>query len=257
LNALISLCVTSYNRYDKLKNCIESFFATNTYNPDNIELIIIDNGSDDTVTADYVRSLQPECRDYHYILNEKNDYPYCLRRAKNQARAMANGQYFIDCPDDHLFVVQSPWVSETINYLKASDKKISCICHYAYPKYRFYKPNNCMSECTDNSDYYVSELKGYADYHLMSRQAYKKIGVYREDLAWAPNAESDYMERSLELNYRRALLKYPVSIINEESYKLLLPIDYGHYKNAFSQQLYPVYNETLINYASQNGHICK
>lgn len=249
--------MTSYNRYNKLKSCIESFFATNAYNPDNIELIITDNGSDDTKTSDYIRSLRPECRAYHYILNEKNDYPYCLRRAKNQARAKATGQYFVDCPDDHLFVVRSPWISETVNYLKTNGKKISCICHYAYPEYRFYKPNNRMSECTHNNDYYVSELKGYADYHLMSRQAYKKIGAYREDLAWTPNAESDYMKRSLELDYRRALLRYPVSIINEENYRLLLPIDYEQYKSAFSQQLYPVCNEALIEYASKNGHVCK
>ncbi len=38
-------------------------------------------------------------------------------------------------------------------------------------------------------------LCGYADYHLIKREAYEIIGKLREDLSFALNTKSEYMER--------------------------------------------------------------
>ena len=204
MNDRVSLCITSYNRFDKLSACLESFLSTNTYDPARLQLVIIDNGSTDHRVIEKIKNLHHPFGDYKYLLNEKNDYPFCLRRAKNQARSLADGDFFIDCPDDHLFVVRSSWIKETIKYLKQETEAISSVCHYAYPLYRFSKANNLMSPSSVNSDYFVSHLKGYADYHLMTRAAYEDIGLYREDLSFEPNAESEYMDRSFAMGYRRA-----------------------------------------------------
>ena len=255
MSDLVSLCVTSYNRPSLLKSCIESFFLTNTYPLDRLELVIVDNGSTDVRVLDYINSLNPPCLDFKKVLNEKNDYPYCLRRAKNQARSVAAGDYFIDCPDDHLFVLKSNWIGETISYLSKEPAKISCVCHYSYPLYRFAKANNKMFPSPISDLYYVSELKGYADYHLMSKAAYEDIGAYREDLEWSPNSESEYMHRSFAQGYKRALLKYPASIINEGSCFLDLPITPSFYTSSFPTPFRPVDFEILTRLLRDQGHI--
>ena len=255
MKAMVSLCITSYNRRDKLKNCIESFFMTNQYPLDKIQVVIVDNGSDDKKTIEYIKSLNLNCNSTKVVYNEKNDYPFCLRRAKNQARLAADGEYFIDCPDDHLFVTSSRWIESCIEYLKIEKEKISCICHYSYPAYRFLKSNNKMSESEKNIDYHVSHLKGYADYHLMSRNAYSDIGNYREDLSFTPNAESEYMDRSYSMGYRRALMKFPSSIINENCFRLIRPVDIDTLRNIFSHYTRPIDNESITAYLIQAGYI--
>ena len=67
-----------------------------------LEMIIVDNGSTDERVLSYIKELTPPCQKYSYVLNPENDYPSCLRYSKIQARKIANGKYFIDCPDDHL-----------------------------------------------------------------------------------------------------------------------------------------------------------
>jgi len=243
---IVTLCLTSYNRREKLKNCIESFLKTNLYPIENIEIVIVDNGSDDKETVDFIERLDIKCFGVKKHFNEKNDYPFCLRRAKNQARALASGEYFIDCPDDHLFVVKTDWITNCIEYI-AQEKNTSCVCHYAYPEYRFSKPNNKMKRSSVDASFYVSELKGYADYHIMKRQTYEKIGHYREDLAFTPNAESEYMDRSYGMGYRRSMPLVPVSIINEQCYSLTESLSLGEVNQVIPliEQNRPISNETL------------
>lgn len=248
---IVSLCLTSYNRYEKLKNCVESFLKTNLYPMEKIEIVIVDNGSDDKKTVEYINALSVDCYDVKKYFNEKNDYPYCLRRAKNQARYIATGEYFIDCPDDHLFVLKSDWISRYIEYLEIEKENISCICHYAYPLYRFEKANNKMIASDFDKSFYVSQLKGYADYHLMKRSTFEHIGKYREDLSFTPNAESEYMERSYAMGYKRAMPIVPVSIINDgkKTYHLKSPVKIQelNLSNVDSIQR-PISNEEMINY---------
>ena len=42
-----SLCITSYNRPRRLEEVLKSFFMTNMYDLNKLELIIVDNGSTD------------------------------------------------------------------------------------------------------------------------------------------------------------------------------------------------------------------
>lgn len=253
---IVSLCLTSYNRKEKLKNCIESFLKTNIYPLENIEIVIVDNGSDDKKTVEYIKSLKIDCYDIKKHFNEKNDYPFCIRRAKNQSRAIAEGSYFIDCPDDHLFVVKSNWISDYMEYLDIEKENISCICHYAYPYYRFAKANNKMEPSSYDKSFYVSQLKGYADYHLMKRNTYKIIGKYREDLSFTPNAESEYMERSYSMGYKRAMPAVPISIINDgkKTYCLDQPASIQEINKLFNvnDMQRPISNEEMLNYLVKN-----
>tara|TARA_A100001201_G_scaffold132631_1_gene119311 strand:- start:7376 stop:8164 length:789 start_codon:yes stop_codon:yes gene_type:complete len=258
--SLVSLCITSYNRYLKLSNCIESFLKTNVYEPNNLEVVIVDNGSTDEETINYINDLELPVREVKKVLNKVNKYPYCLRIAKNQAREIAAGDYFIDCPDDHLFVLKDDWINKTIDYFNKEKDKVSCSCHYAYPAYRFKKKNNLMKKSQINDDFYVSEFKGYSDYHFIPRNNYIDIGKYREDLGWEPNSEHEYQERAYSMGYRRALHKYPASIINGHTdadpvFKLVEPISEQEYKKNFSHLQRPCSLEEVVSHLKENSKV--
>ena len=46
----VTFCITSYNRKNKLENCIDSFLRTTTFPKENLEIVLVDNGSDDLET---------------------------------------------------------------------------------------------------------------------------------------------------------------------------------------------------------------
>ena len=266
-----SLCVTSYNRPGRLREVLSSFFRTNLYDLSKLELIIVDNGSTSSDVTDFIKNYSPNCK-YRYTLNEKNDYPNCLRYSKIQARELANGKYFIDCPDDHIFVAKVPWIEECINRIN-SEPTVGCINHYAFPRYRFRKKNNMMSIDKDNPNFSVSTLKGYSDFHIMSKETYKKIGKYEYTLG--RSAEGEYMERSLEMGYFRNLMMNPIAVCmdggkygeGKYGFGLIEPIEERDYRSNimqfFKRSYYndsrsgptPVHNEALIQYCIENSHI--
>jgi glycosyltransferase involved in cell wall biosynthesis len=241
---------------------------TNTYDLSKLELIIVDNGSTDPSVTDFIKSYSPEC-EYRYILNEKNDYPSCLRYAKIQAREIAKGDFFIDSPDDHLFIARVPWIEECISRIK-SDSTVGCIVHYAFPRYRFSKENNRMGPDKNNSSFSVSMHKGYSDFHIMSKAAYEKIGTYQHLLG--RSAEGEYMERSLRMGYFRNLMMKPVAVCLNDGkfgegkfgFKLINPINAEEYDTNLSEFMrsrhpaeLPYYNEAIIEFCLRNGHIKK
>lgn len=248
---LVTIHVTSYNRYERLKSCIASFFATNLYDNDSIELVIVDNGSTDARVTEYIKNLDVPCSSYKYILNEKNDYPNCLRFAKVQAREIASGKFYIDCPDDHLFVVKSDWIQRAIDHVH-SNEDVGCVIHFAQPEYRYRKQNNKMVLHDENDAYFKSLLKGYADYHLMSAATYESLGDY--DYGLGRSSEGEYMERALSAGYFRNIMKYPVAIVNDDNFSLSSCLSEEEYTSHFGQFL-PVTNEQLIEFCKRNSTI--
>ncbi len=246
-----TLHITSYNRYAQLKACVESFFETCAYDMQKLQLVIIDNGSTDRETIDYIKNLEPPCADYKFHMNEVNLYPSCLRFAKIQAREIADGKFFFDCPDDHLFIVKSDYISKAIDRIKEGEN-VGCVVHFAQPAYRWQKKNNAYS-LSDCGDYAVSMHKGYADYHIMSKETYTKLGPYEYDLGRA--AEGEYMERALEAGFNRNIFMRPVAIVNDSFYKLSKPLSEPEYLNAFQSYKGPVTNEMLISFAKSQDHV--
>tara|TARA_Y100001938_G_scaffold142067_1_gene212751 strand:- start:140 stop:958 length:819 start_codon:yes stop_codon:yes gene_type:complete len=263
-----SLCVTSYNRPHKLKEVLSSFFKTCTYDLKKLELIIVDNGSTNQDVVEFIKSYNSPC-EYRFILNEKNDYPNCLRYSKIQAREMGKGDFYIDCPDDHVFVARTDWIQRSISRIK-KNKSTGCINYYSYPLYRFSKPKNKMQIDESNSDFCVSFYKGYGDFHIMSKEAYRNIGEY--DYKLGRRAESEYMDRSLEAGYFRNMLVYPVAICMDDGkfgegsvgFGLIRPIEESEYKSkllGYMRKKYPemiplpIHNEALIDFCLREGHI--
>ena len=270
-NIEVSLCITSFNRLALLEECVRSFFKTNLYDLDKLELIIVDNGSTNQKVVDYIKNLKPPCKKYSYILNQKNDFPTCLKYAKVQARRSSVGKYFIDCPDDHLFLVKRDWITESIQHTdKSAD--VGCVIHFAYPFYRFQKANNKMRRHPNSENFYESLYKGYADYHIMSKKVYEHVGEinYNLEKKSLEAAEREYMERALNHGYRRNLMACPVAIINDngsadknlaiEGDELVEPITEQEYKLMLKQYpgaSFPVCNEMLFDMAVKNNKIRK
>lgn len=249
-NIEVTLHVTSYNRPFRLKNCIDSFFKSSTYDMSKLEMIIVDNGSTDERVLNYIKELTPPCQKYSYVLNPENDYPGCLRYSKIQARKIANGKYFIDCPDDHLFVVKSDWIETCISHL-LEDETAGCTVHFAQPAYRFLKQNNKMSKNEKNELFFRTHLKGYADYHVMRRDVYEELGPY--DYALGRKAEDEYMVRALENGYFRNIIKFPVAIVNDDLYESTGIIDQKIYEDKFRDIEIPVSNEQLTELGLELG----
>ena len=109
MNDLVSICLVSYNRHELLETCIKSFLITNLYS--NIEFILIDNGSTDKKSIAYFYEVKDTLNAigipcYLHKIKE-NIYPKSLKDAKNTARELSSGTYFLDIPDDHVFIVKS------------------------------------------------------------------------------------------------------------------------------------------------------
>lgn len=208
---LVTVHITSYNRFAHLKNLVESFVQCNEY--ENVELIIVDNGSTDERLLHYYDELSLPFP-FQLVRNDFNDYPRCVWRAKNQARAAANGDYFLDVPDDHQFVRRGNWIRECLDLYDSVDD-IGCIVLYGYSIFRWTKANNRLhpEAQTAGVPHYVSYFKGYVDYHFMSRQVYQRIGPFLDtgyDNRTIP--EPDYMRRASALGLRRVFLKYPAAV---------------------------------------------
>jgi len=211
INPLVTVHITSFNRFSHFKNLIESFVHCNEY--ENIELIIVDNGSTDQRLLEYYQRLELPFP-FRLIRNETNDYPRCIWRAKNQARTEAQGEYFLDIPDDHQFVRRGNWIRECIEIYESQDD-VGCIVLYAYPILRWTKSNNRLhrEKRLNKLPFYISHFKGYVDYHFMSRAIYEQVGPFLDtgyDSRFIP--EPDYMRRCTALGLRRLFLKFPAAV---------------------------------------------
>ena len=211
MTPLVTVHITSYNRFFHLKNLLDSFVQCNEY--ENIEMIIVDNGSTDPRLLNYYDQLDLPFP-FQLIRNKENDYPRCIWHAKNQARTAAKGEYFLDIPDDHQFVRKGNWIRECID-IDSSIENVGSIVLYAYNIFRWTKPNNRLHKenSINNVPFFISHFKGYADYHFMSRSVYEKVGPFL-DVGYDDRKipEPDYMTRCTNLGLRRLFLKYPAAV---------------------------------------------
>lgn len=244
MSDLVSLCIVTYNRKKLLEMCIESFIRTNVH--DNVEIALIDNGCTDQEAVDYIKYLVnkriPEAgmKSAYYSV-EKNEYPIGMKEGKNIVRKIATGDYYIDSPDDHLFVVKTDWIQQSIDHMKKY-RQAGCVTHYAYPEYRFAKQNNKMHRMS-GIPYFESELKGYADYNIMSKDLYEKLGPFKPELGL--KTEGEYMDRALKAGYFRHMREYPVAIVNEFKKDPNIVLSELNLKVMWSNQRHPMSNEAL------------
>ena len=199
-------------------------------------------------------------------------------KAMNEARSIANGNYYIHVADDHQFFRKGDWVREMLSVFKHREENnngtcdISSLLYRSLPLYRLYKQNNetfSEEKMNDQVSYFVAKHKHYDDYHMMQKNVYKDIGPFFEihkekrteilenwKSATGPvfNHYIDYLGRAKQKGYVKVFLKYPWAvdldgkISNGKS--LAIPvIDNDNFVNAFSNLDRPVSSNEIFGIA--------
>jgi GT2 family glycosyltransferase len=119
---LVSVVIITLNRFDKLKNCIQSVIDNNFQD---IELIIIDNGSTDG-TKEYLENL--EYSHLNVILNTEN---LGLAKARNQGILVSKGKFILIVDDDNVI---SKDMIKNILELFNKDPKVGFVSPKTYYK---------------------------------------------------------------------------------------------------------------------------
>ncbi|KRG15788.1 hypothetical protein ACA30_04200 [Virgibacillus soli] len=116
----VSACVTTFNRSEKLDICLNSLFSQ-TMNPENFEIIVIDDCSTDD-TTEMVQRLQNKHNQYNinYIRLEKNTGNASIPR--NTAIDEAKGEYLIFIDSDDYLAPQT--LENSYKFAKENDADI-------------------------------------------------------------------------------------------------------------------------------------
>lgn len=166
----VTVCITTYNRLDRVKEAVKSVF-NQTYT--NFELIVVDDCSSDGTEA-YFNEVFVNNDKLIYIRHEDNKG---LAAARNTAILSGTGKYFTFCDDDDLWDIN--YLSE---FVKVADE---------------YDDNWCFS-CgakKDNGEIYLNQFfDGKLSYYIsrgftppVAGQFYnlnrlKEIGGYNENI---------------------------------------------------------------------------
>jgi glycosyltransferase involved in cell wall biosynthesis len=105
---LVSLIIPTRNGVRLLKQCIESIVDRTTYTP--YEIIVIDNGSDDRATLEYLESLKAVGN----IRVVRDDRPFNYSALNNMAVAMANGE-IVGLINNDIEVISEDWLDEMVS----------------------------------------------------------------------------------------------------------------------------------------------
>ncbi|MBO6560736.1 MAG: glycosyltransferase [Nisaea sp.] len=104
---LVSLIIPTRNRADILKGAVDGIREKNDY--PNWEIIIVDNGSDEEETLDYLAKLEKDER----IRVHRDDGPFNYSRLNNDAARLAKGE-IIGLINNDIAPINEDWLSEMV-----------------------------------------------------------------------------------------------------------------------------------------------
>ncbi|MBN3753918.1 glycosyltransferase family 2 protein [Paraburkholderia sp. Tr-20389] len=105
---LVSLIIPTRNGVGLLKQCIDSIQNKTTYAP--YEIIVVDNGSDEQATLDYLESLK--AADNIRVI--RDDRPFNYSALNNMAVASANGE-LVGLINNDIEVITDTWLEEMVS----------------------------------------------------------------------------------------------------------------------------------------------
>jgi len=117
---LLSVCVVTYNRAHYLEELLESINATGLVQKEAIELVILDNGSDET-TQSILNSWHKKLK-FNLLRNEENDRGF---RAYKKLIQAAQGDWVISPGDDDRFMEGG--LNVVLSECGKSDENVSLI----------------------------------------------------------------------------------------------------------------------------------
>ncbi len=111
---LVSLIIPTRNRVDLLQKCVDSIRKKTTY--PNYEILIVDNGSNDDTTIQYLKKLQSQSG----ICVIRDDQPFNYSAINNSAVEVARGEV-IGLLNNDLEIISSGWLSEMVSHALRPD----------------------------------------------------------------------------------------------------------------------------------------
>ncbi len=106
-SALVSIILPTRDRVDLLSSCVSTLLAVTRY--DNFEILIVDNGSKESATQEYFRSLARDKR--IRILWHPGSFNFST--INNRAAAEANGDFLLFLNND-VEITQPDWLTELV-----------------------------------------------------------------------------------------------------------------------------------------------
>jgi glycosyltransferase involved in cell wall biosynthesis len=105
---LVTLIIPTRNGLQLIRQCVESILKKTNY--PNYEILIIDNGSDDAATLQYLHELNSEAR----VRIIRDNRPFNFSALNNNAVKLAQGE-FIGLLNNDVEVISPDWLSEMIS----------------------------------------------------------------------------------------------------------------------------------------------
>ncbi|KVC51153.1 glycosyltransferase family 2 protein [Burkholderia diffusa] len=105
---LVTLIIPTRNGLNLLRQCIKSIVSKTTY--ENYEIVIVDNGSDEPGTLEYLASLKNEPR--FRVL--RDDRPFNFSALCNAAVELANGE-IVGLVNNDIEVISPEWLAEMVS----------------------------------------------------------------------------------------------------------------------------------------------
>lgn len=174
----LSVCITSFNTKDLLKNCLESVFK----NKENLklEVLVVDNGSKDK-TPQMVERLFPKVK---LIKNSKN---FLVTHSHNQNLKRAKGRYFLLLCDNT--IIPPKTLKNTVNFLNTHKDIGVLTCKTLNEKGQ--TQMTCTSIPHPLIEFFEISLIGkFIRKILKNKEIEKKIGRYRY-INWKRNKDKE------------------------------------------------------------------
>lgn len=107
-NPLVSLIIPTRDKVELLSLCVDSILEKTRYRP--FEIIVVDNGSVERETLDYLDGL---CREHDNVRVLRDDSPFNYSRLNNAAAAIAKGE-IVGLLNNDLEVIGEDWLDEMV-----------------------------------------------------------------------------------------------------------------------------------------------
>jgi O-antigen biosynthesis protein len=113
LQPLVSIIIPTRNGLQLLQQCLYSVFTKTTYKQ--YEIIIVNNGSDDVATLDYLRMLNASPQHGIEVRVIHDDGPFNYSRLNNQAVQQAKGSILVLLNND-IEVISADWLTQMVSH---------------------------------------------------------------------------------------------------------------------------------------------
>ena len=106
---LVSLIIPTKNNVKLLRQCLDSILSQTSYT--NFEILVIDNGSDQDETLDYLKSLRPNPK--IRVIRDNDAFNYSAQN--NYAVTFAKGE-ILGLINDDIEVISADWLTEMVSH---------------------------------------------------------------------------------------------------------------------------------------------